>query len=69
MLAPFGARFPGLAPAITRDIDSELLQRALHQYTPDARIGLVPAERPADILPGYSGSGSTRSGCSSPGHR
>jgi hypothetical protein len=50
-IAPFGLRFPGLAPAIDEELDPELMRRALHQYTRDARIGLVPASRPADILP------------------
>jgi hypothetical protein len=50
MLAPFGPSFPGLAPAIVSEPDSELMRRALYQYTRDARIGLVPAQRPADVL-------------------
>jgi hypothetical protein len=50
MLAPFGPAFPGLAPAITGELDPELMRRALYQYTRDARIGLVPAQRPADVL-------------------
>jgi len=50
-LAPFGARFPGLAPAVEENLDPELMRRALWQYTREARIGLVPAARPADILP------------------
>jgi hypothetical protein len=45
MLAPFGAQFPGLAPATTAEIDPELRRRALHQYTRLARVGLVPAGR------------------------
>jgi hypothetical protein len=48
--APFGAEFPGLAPATTAEIDPELRRRALHQYTRPARVGVVPADRPADIL-------------------
>jgi hypothetical protein len=51
LLAPFGARFPGLAPAVEEEMDPELMRRALYQYTRAARIGLVPAARPADILP------------------
>jgi hypothetical protein len=51
IFAPFGARFPGLAPAVEEELDPELMRRALFQYTRDARIGLVPAARPADILP------------------
>lgn len=50
MLAPFGPQFPGLAPALHRELDPELMQRALYQYTGEARIGLVPAPRPADVL-------------------
>ena len=50
MLTPFGAEFPGLATATTAEIDPELQRRALHQYTRPARVGLVPADRPADIL-------------------
>ena len=57
MLAPFGERFPGLAPAVQEELDPELMRRAVVQYTPDARTGLVPAARPADILPrlGWAG--------------
>jgi hypothetical protein len=51
MFAPFGTRFPGLAAAVEEELDSELMRRAVFQYTRDARIGLVPAARPADILP------------------
>jgi hypothetical protein len=50
MLAPFGPGFPGLAAAIAAELDPELMRRALYQYTRDARIGLVPAQRPADVL-------------------
>jgi Domain of unknown function (DUF4253) len=57
MFAPFGPRFPGLAPAVTEELDPELMRRAVVQYTRVARIGLVPAARPADILPriGWAG--------------
>ena len=51
MSAPFCARFPGVAPAVEEELDLELMPRAVFQYTRDARIGLVPAARPADILP------------------
>src|SRR5579859_2570842 len=51
MFAPFGARFPGLAPAVREELDPELMRRVVWQYTRKARIGLVPAARPADILP------------------
>jgi Domain of unknown function (DUF4253) len=50
MLAPFRPSFPGLSPAITGELDAEQVRRALYQYTRPARIGLVPAQRPADIL-------------------
>ena len=57
MFAPFGARFPGLAPAVEEGLDPELMRRALMQYTRRARIGLAPAARPADVLPriGWAG--------------
>jgi hypothetical protein len=51
MFAPFGLRFPGLAPAVEEGPDPQLMRRALYQYTRSGRIGLVPASRPADILP------------------
>jgi Domain of unknown function (DUF4253) len=57
MFAPFSARFPGLAPAVAEEPDPEVMRRAVFQYTRPARIGLVPAVRPADILPriGWAG--------------
>ena len=57
MFAPFGARFPGLAPAVEEGLDPELMRRALMQYTRRGRIGLAPAARPADVLPriGWAG--------------
>ncbi|HEX3955922.1 MAG TPA: DUF4253 domain-containing protein [Trebonia sp.] len=63
ILAPFGPDFPGLSPAIVGEIDPELMQRALYQYTRDARIGLVPAQRPADVLArlGWMGAVNSRS--------
>jgi hypothetical protein len=62
MLAPFGPRFPGLAPAVAEELDPELIRRAVVQYTRYARIGLVPAARPADILPriGWAGASNHR---------
>jgi hypothetical protein len=62
LFAPFGTRFPGLAPAIEEDLDAELMRRAIMQYTRHARIGLVPAARPADILPrlGWAGASNHR---------
>jgi len=61
IVAPFGGRFPGLAPAIDEDLDPEVTRRALHQYTRDARIGLVPAHRPADVLAGLGWQGAVNS--------
>jgi Domain of unknown function (DUF4253) len=57
MFAPFGERFPGLTPAVEEELAPELVRRAVMQYTRRARIGLVPAARPADILPriGWAG--------------
>jgi hypothetical protein len=57
MFAPLGGQFPGLAPAVEEELDPELMRRSVVQYTRDARIGLVPAARPADILPrlGWAG--------------
>lgn len=62
MFAPFGPRFPGLAPAVEEELDPELMRRAAVQYTRPARIGLVPAARPADILPrlGWQGACNNR---------
>jgi hypothetical protein len=62
MFAPFGERFPGLAAAIEEELDPELMRRAVMQYTRPARIGLVPAARPADILPrlGWAGACNNR---------
>jgi hypothetical protein len=69
LLAPFGARFPGLAPAVEEEMDPELMRRALYQYTRAARIGLVPAARPADILPslGWQGAFERWTASGSPG--
>jgi hypothetical protein len=62
MFAPYGERFPGLAPAVEEELDPELMRRAVFQYTRPARIGLVPAGRPADILPriGWAGAANNR---------
>ncbi|MDX6392266.1 MAG: hypothetical protein QOJ73_3329 [Streptosporangiaceae bacterium] len=48
--APFSAQFPGLAPPE----DARLSEARLHEVLsalPAACIGLVPAQRPADVLP------------------
>jgi hypothetical protein len=50
MFEPYVGGFPGLAPAIDEDIDPRRLKVALGQYLPPARIGLVPAARPADVI-------------------
>ena len=54
--APFGLEFPGLAPAQDQELTSAELDAALGWFGP-ARIGLVPAARPADVLAlvGYNG--------------
>lgn len=56
MIAPFGVRFPGLAAAQDQALSEAELDRALGWFGP-ARIGLVPASRPADVLAlvGYNG--------------
>jgi hypothetical protein len=48
--APFGRQFPGLAPPE----DSKLPMARLHEVLvslPPARLALIPATRPADVLP------------------
>ena len=54
--APFGMEFPGLAPGQDQELTSTELDAALGRFGP-ARIGLVPAARPADVLAlvGYNG--------------
>jgi hypothetical protein len=54
--APFGPRFPGLAPAV----ESSLTAAGLHDVLvaiPASHLALVPAGRPADVLPliGWAG--------------
>jgi Domain of unknown function (DUF4253) len=55
-LAPFSRQFPGLAHAEDRQLSSEQREGVLRAL-PAARIGLIPASRPADTLPliGWSG--------------
>jgi hypothetical protein len=55
---PFGSEFPGLAPGQDHALTEAELDRALSWFGP-ARIGLVPAARPADVLAlvGYNGTG------------
>jgi uncharacterized protein DUF4253 len=50
MTAPFGTQYPGLAPAIALALPPRRLEAALQKF-PAARIALVPAARPADVLP------------------
>jgi hypothetical protein len=49
VLAPFGLRFPGLASAQDRALTDAEVAEALN-WGGAARIGLVPASRPADVL-------------------
>ena len=57
--APDAPRFSQLAPAIDEQLDPDVTWLALHQYGPGTRIGLVPVDRPADVLPrtGWQGAG------------
>lgn len=48
--APFSRQFPGLAPASEQQLDPGQIRGVLSSL-PAARIGLVPATRPADVLP------------------
>ena len=52
LLAPFGRKFPGLAPATSRLADAGELELAAATVTVDrpAGVGLVRAGRPADAL-------------------
>lgn len=54
--APFGSRFPGLAPPGGEPLGADVLSAAVDALAP-ARLGLVAADRPADVLPrlGWSG--------------
>lgn len=56
MRAPFSKQFPGLAPGEDVALTQDQLDSALGSLAA-ARIGLVPASRPADVLPliGWSG--------------
>jgi Domain of unknown function (DUF4253) len=62
MFEPYGGEFPGLAPAIDNDINPLRLEVAVGQYLPPARIGLVPAARPADVLTALGWLGVTNRG-------
>jgi hypothetical protein len=54
--APFGRRFPGLAPAAECQLTAAELRDVL-AARPASRLALVPANRPADVLPllGWNG--------------
>lgn len=56
MVAPYGEQFPGLARGQDQVLTEAELSRALG-WLGSARIGLVPAARPADVLAlvGYDG--------------
>jgi Domain of unknown function (DUF4253) len=55
-IAPFSWGFPGMAPAADKPLSRAEVAAALGQLGP-ARLGLVPASRPADVLmlTGFSG--------------
>ncbi len=48
--APFSKQFPGLAPAEDTSLSEDQIRGALRSLPP-ARLGLVAASRPADVLP------------------
>jgi hypothetical protein len=50
MTAPFTRQYPGLAPAVTQALAPGALEAVLCSF-PASRIALVPAARPADVLP------------------
>lgn len=56
--APFDRAFPGLTPAEPSILPSSELEEALDSLPP-ARIGLVPAGRPADVLSRIGWTGGT----------
>jgi len=51
MRAPFTREFPGLAPPEHTPLTPAGRQHALDVVTQEARIGLIAAGRPADVLP------------------
>jgi hypothetical protein len=53
--APFGRRFPGLAPATPGSRPSSI---ARHVNGYEGRLGLVPVRRPADVLAAVGWAGS-----------
>lgn len=50
MRAPFSKQFPGLAPGEDVPLSQDRIDHVLGSL-PATRIGLVPASRPADVLP------------------
>jgi hypothetical protein len=56
-VSPFSREFPGLAPASDEPLSGAELAAALRMMRP-ARLGLVPASRPSDVLSktGFAGS-------------
>jgi hypothetical protein len=50
MAAPFTSRYPGLAPPVDAALAPDVLEAAVRPFSA-SRIALVPADRPADILP------------------
>jgi hypothetical protein len=58
MWEPFGLTFPGLAPADGGPLTAAEREQVLDSKSP-ARIGLVPASRPADVLVALGWSGTT----------
>jgi hypothetical protein len=50
MTAPFSRQYPGLAPAVTQSLAAGPLEAVLRSF-PASRVALVPAARPADVLP------------------
>ena len=49
VIAPFSLQFPGMAPAQAEELSRAERANALTWFRP-ARVGLVPARRPADVL-------------------
>jgi Domain of unknown function (DUF4253) len=47
--APFGTAFPGLARAEVKTLPAARLRRAVSAALPSAYLGLVAADRPADV--------------------
>jgi hypothetical protein len=50
MAAPFTSRYPGMAPAVDTALTPDVLAAAVRRF-PASRIALIPADRPADVLP------------------